>query len=229
MRSIRRASGTISRGVDGLEMGASTQIWTAAAAEVRQEVLDAVLLARIAPGATLTRAEFASRSRARPAEAAQALEILAAMGLASVEGDRVSIAPVRVEDVLRHVERRMALEIAIVRAAAQRATDVQLSDMRESERLQSRCALVGDMDGLMSSERHLERLLVEASGLHDEGEELRSIKVEFRRAWCALNRLRTFTHVANIRTALISAIAARDPDAAEAQTRVFFDHLIRSY
>jgi DNA-binding GntR family transcriptional regulator len=198
-------------------------------ADVRQDVLDAVLLARIEPGAEMSRRDFAVRSRAQPQEVEAALGALAGMGLVAIDGDRVVVKPCDVAGVLSNLERRRELEVMIVRGAALKAADGQLHEMLASEALQKRCALVGDMDGLMSAERRLERLLVEASGLYAEGDELTRIKIEFRRAWCAANRLRTFTQVANIRTALVAAIAARDPDGAEAQIHVFFDHLVRCY
>lgn len=196
---------------------------------VRQEVLDAVLLARIQPGATLSRMEFAAASRATPEEVEPAISALSAMGMLSVDGDRISIAPCEISAVLTHLTRRRELEIKIARAAALNADPEQLRAMTASQALQKRCALVGDLDGMMNSERHMEGILAAASGLAGEARELSSIKVEFRRAWCAANRLRTFSNVADIRTALVASIVARDPDAAEAQVNVFFDHLLRSY
>jgi DNA-binding GntR family transcriptional regulator len=198
-------------------------------ADADQEVMDAVLLARIAPGTEISLAALAARCRVRPAEADVAVERLRSMGLVSIEGDLIRIAPCDVRDVLAKLDLRRELEIRIVRAAALHATDLQLDGMRASESLLRRCALVGDLDGFMNAERCLEATLVAASGLSSEGEELKRIKVEFRRAWCAVNRLRTFTHVANIRTALVAAVAARDPDAAEASIRVFLEHLVKTY
>ncbi|MGL4242539.1 MAG: hypothetical protein ACRCTI_15625, partial [Beijerinckiaceae bacterium] len=83
--------------------------------------------------------------------------------------------------------------------------------------------------GLILAERDLETLMVQASGLAAEGAELKEIKQEFRRAWCAVNRLRDFTNVADIRKALVAALVARDAEEAEKQVLVFFDHLIRTY
>jgi hypothetical protein len=81
----------------------------------------------------------------------------------------------------------------------------------------------------MLAERELEALMVKAAGLEAEGAELKRIKQEFRRAWCAVNRLKDFTNVADIRKALVAALAARDVKAAEKQVLVFFEHLIRTY
>jgi DNA-binding GntR family transcriptional regulator len=125
--------------------------------------------------------------------------------------------------------RRMELEIKIARAVAERASDNEVAAMQASQAMQSRCAKVGDLDGLMRSELELEKLLIRVSGLQREGEELARIKREFRRAWCVANRLRNFTHVADIRKSFVAALAQRDADAAEAQIRVFFDHLMRTY
>jgi DNA-binding GntR family transcriptional regulator len=210
-------------------MGANDKTEAGKATLPRNDVLDAVLLARIAPGSVMTLKEFAVRSRATIPEAEAAVAILADMGIVSVEGDRLAIAPCEKDAVLSHLGRRRELEIKLVRAAALKASDRQLEEMLASQALQRRCALVGDMDGLMVSERQLEALLIAASGLAEEGAELSRIKVEFRRSWCAANRLKTFSNVADIRTTLVKAIAARDADGAEAQIQVFFDHLLRSY
>jgi DNA-binding GntR family transcriptional regulator len=173
--------------------------------------------------------EFAVACRATDDEIGPAIAELTKLGMVSVEGDRVDVAFCDLKEVLSHLERRRQLEIMIVRAATARATETQLSGMTASQALQKRCALVGDMEGLMTAERQLEALLAAASGLDAEAEELKRIKIAFRRSWCAANRLKTFSHVADIRTALVAAIVARDADAAEAQIHVFFDHLVRTY
>jgi DNA-binding GntR family transcriptional regulator len=196
---------------------------------VRQDVLDTVLLARLRPGSVVSRREFAMAARAQPNEIDPAFAVLGAMGLLTVDDDRITIAPCDMKDVLSNLSRRRDLEIRIARAAALNADDGQLKAMTASQALQKRCALVGDMDGMMLAERQLEGLLAAASGLGAEAEELSQIKIEFRRSWCAANRLKTFSNVADIRTALVASIVARDPDAAEAQIQVFFDHLLRSY
>jgi DNA-binding GntR family transcriptional regulator len=193
------------------------------------ELEDALLLARMLPGQTLTLQEFAALGRASLPDMKAVLPDLVATGLIVADGAQVTAKALDPNAMFATLPRRMVLEIAIVRGAAAKADDAQIKAMQASEALQRRCAMVGDMDGLMTAERKLERLLVEAAGLEAAGTELISIKREFRRAWCAINRLKNFTHVATIRTALVAAIAARDPEAAEAQVRVFFDHLMRTY
>jgi DNA-binding GntR family transcriptional regulator len=216
------AAGMMVQQAAGAHAGASSR-------PVRQDVLDAVLLARLRPGASFSREEFAAAARARPEEVEPAIAVLGALGLLTTDGDRVHIAPCELKAVLAHLARRRELEIRIARAAALNADDAQLKAMTASQALQKRCALVGDMDGMMVAERQLEQLLAAASGLAVEAEELSRVKIEFRRSWCAANRLKTFSNVADIRTALVASIVARDPDAAEAQIHVFFDHLLRSY
>ncbi len=196
---------------------------------VLAELIDALRLARLAPGQRLSMRELAAAGRGSEADVAEILPRLAGTGLVAVEGPAITVRPLDPNAMFATLPRRRELETVIARAAAVRATDAQLRMMKASEALQSRCAKVGDMDGLMTAERELERLLIEGSGLTAEGEELIGIKHEYRRAWCAANRLRSFTNVANIRTALVAAVAARDPDAAEAQVQVFFDHLLRTY
>jgi DNA-binding GntR family transcriptional regulator len=194
-----------------------------------ESLRDAVLLARLAPGQRVTLREFAGMARADERQLAVVLPELEASGLIAVAAGHVTARPLDSNAMFATLPRRMELEIRIVRSAALGASEEALGRMQASEAVQRRCAMVGDMDGLMRAERELERLLVEASGLHEDGAELVRIKREFRRAWCAANRLRDFTNVASIRTALVAAIAARDVEAAEAQVRVFFDHLVRSY
>jgi DNA-binding GntR family transcriptional regulator len=216
----------------GASIGAgpnTTKVSAARAKELLAELKDAVLLARVAPGQRLSRAAFAGFGRASERDLEAVLPAILATGLVTLDGDAVVARPLDANAMFATLPRRMEIELAIVRAAAQQASDQSLKAMRASEAQQQRCALIGDMDGMMQAERELESLLVEASGLHGEGAELKAIKQEFRRAWCAANRLRDFTNVANIRTALVAAIAARDVAASEQQVRVFFEHLIRTY
>jgi DNA-binding GntR family transcriptional regulator len=193
------------------------------------ELVDAVRLARLAPGARLAKSAFAALGRATEEQLLVVMPAIVATGLVTVEGDDIVVRPLDKDAIFATLPRRRELEIAIARAAAAKASEDQLKAMQASELVQRRCAMIGDMDGLILAERDLERLLVAASGLVDEGAELMAIKQEFRRAWCSANRLRDFTNVANIRAALVAAVAARDADAAEAQIHVFFTHILQTY
>jgi DNA-binding GntR family transcriptional regulator len=214
-------------GRDGGAAGADARAgWSDA---LTGELLDAVRLARLAPGARLSLREFAAVGRATEAQLLAVMPDIVRTGLVVVDGESVIVRPLDAGAMLAKLPRRRELEISIARAAALNASEDQLKAMQASELVQRRCAMIGDMDGLMAAERELERLLVAASGLAEEGAELKAVKQEFRRAWCSANRLRNFTNVANIRTALVAAIAARDADAAEEQIHVFFRHLLQTY
>jgi DNA-binding FadR family transcriptional regulator len=193
------------------------------------DLADAVLLARMMPGQRMTRAAFAGLGRCAERDLDALLPALVNANLVSTDGEMIVARPLDKDAMFATLPERMALEIKIVRAATLAASDAQIVAIDASQRQQHRCASLGDIDGLIRAERELEQMLVDASGLHADGERLKAIKQEFRRAWCAVNRLRDVTNVADIRTALVAAIKARDPDAAEAQTRVFFDHLVRTY
>jgi DNA-binding GntR family transcriptional regulator len=192
-------------------------------------MLGVVRFARAAPGARLTKQAFGQLGRATEAELEGVLAELVATGLVAVDGDTIAIRPLDTDAMFATLPRRREIEIAIARIAAEKASNADIKALQSSQMLQNRCAMVGDLDGLIQAESVLEGRLIEASGLHAEGEELREIKQEFRRAWCAKNRLRDFTDAARIRDELVQAIARRDPDAAERQIHVFFDHILSNY
>jgi DNA-binding GntR family transcriptional regulator len=192
-------------------------------------MLGVVRFARATPGARLTKRAFGQLGRVTEAELEGVLPELLATGLVAVEGDMIAVRPLDPDAMFATLPRRREIEIAIARAAAEKASVEDLKGLQSSQMLQNRCAMVGDLDGLIQAESVLERQLINASGLHAEGEELREIKQEFRRAWCARNRLRDFTDAAKIRDELVQAIARRDPDAAERQIQVFFDHILSNY
>ena len=60
-------------------------------------------------------------------------------------------------------------------------------------------------------------------------ERLIAIKREFRRAWFAYNRLRDLNVPLGMRSRLVEAIIAHDPDAAANAVTVFIDYLKKSY
>jgi DNA-binding GntR family transcriptional regulator len=214
----------------GAEFGAEpSQERASQSGKLLAELMDAVRLARIAPGQRMSLRTFAALGRATDRQLDEVLPELAASGLVTVADGHVTARPLDRNAMLSALPRRIELETKIVRAAAVGASGSEIQALQECQAQQQRCAILGDIDGLIQGERELERLLAKAAGLHDEALELTVIKQEFRRAWCAANRLRTFTNVADIRNALVAAVAARDPDAAEAQVKVFFAHLIRTY
>ncbi len=198
-------------------------------AEAARVIADAIELARLQPGRRYTIALIASECGVDAADARAALPELLATHPITLAGDDALIGPIAPEGMLSRFERRKELESILVRSAAARVTPAHVAVMRKADADIQRCALLGDIEGLMRAEVELEAVIVEASGRAAEGEELRAMKREFRRAWCAANRFRDVSHVARLRTLLVDAIASGDPEAAEAQVTIFFDKLRREY
>jgi DNA-binding GntR family transcriptional regulator len=204
------------------------------AVQKRHEELVALLvseiaMARVAPEKRLTLVQLCRLLQAGIADIEPVVAELAAKNLLTREADFVIIAPVDRVNLLPRLEERLVIEQAIAHAAASLATSKDIEEMSEAITLLKRSAMVGDIDGYITADHRLERAIGVASGLFDKADELAVIKREFRRAWCAFNRLRDLNVPAKLRQNLAESIIAGKPDAATAAVRSFIEYLRKSF
>jgi DNA-binding GntR family transcriptional regulator len=198
-------------------------------AEVRARLADDIDLARLSPGQSVTFQQLAKRLRCTLNEVRPVVEDLALTGILTVEGEACTIAPIRREHLLPQLDRRLMLEQQIAAAAAHNGASADRNAIMELAHLINRSALVGDLDGYMAADRRLEKAIASTAGLPDVAEQLFALKREFRRAWCAHNRLRDLNIPAGLRQALVDAILAGKPEEAKAAVRSFIEYLSKSY
>jgi DNA-binding GntR family transcriptional regulator len=131
--------------------------------------------------------------------------------------------------LIPNLEVRLVLEQDLAEAAARNLSAPDQREMTDLVANLKRSALVGDIDGYMRSDRRLEKAIAAAAGLPETAERLFTIKREFRRAWCAHNRLRDLNIPADLRKSLVEAIVARKPEEARAAVRRFIQYLRHAF
>ncbi len=186
-------------------------------------------LARLPPGETISHAAIARRIRCRPQDLEPVLAEAARRGLLTLQGDACRIAAIDRTSLLPLLARRRQLELLVAERAARRIAPLDEEELAEASTLMTRSALLGDIEGFIEAGRRLEHACTLAADLPEAGVEIREIKAQFRRAWCAHNRLRDITEPAAIRRDIIEAVLGRRPDVAKDRVEVYFRYLNRAF
>ncbi len=186
-------------------------------------------LARLPPGEIISFATIARRIRCRPQDLPQVLSEAARRGLLSLQDDACRIAGIDRARLMPLLERRRQLEILVAERAARRIGPLDEKEVVDASTLMTRSALLGDIEGFMEAGRRLDQAAAIAADLPEAGSEIRAIKDEFRRAWCAYNRLRDINEPATIRREIFEAVLARRPDAAKGRVEAYFRYLARAF
>jgi DNA-binding GntR family transcriptional regulator len=199
-------------------------------AELSARMLESIGLARLAPGQRISLDSLALHLRAKTEDIKAILPSIAETGLLSVhlsaaQQTDVVIAELDRTALLARLEEREMLETEIAAAAAINATADQRTALQSTALLLKRSALVGDMEGYMTADRALEKIIGHSSQRADSFEKLVQIKREFRRAWCAHNRLRDLNIPAAMRETLTKAIVDGHPDAAILAVKNFMKYI----
>jgi DNA-binding GntR family transcriptional regulator len=198
-------------------------------AEVRARLADDIDLARLSPGQSVTFQQLAKRLRCTLNEVRPVVEDLALTGILTLESNACIVAPIRREHLLPQLDRRLMLEQQVAQAAARNGASADRAAIMDLARSIKRSALVGDLDGYMAADRRLEKAIAAAADLPDVAEQLFALKREFRRAWCAHNRLRDLNIPAGLRQALVDAVLAGKPEEARLAVAHFIEYLRKSY
>ncbi|MGL5115477.1 MAG: hypothetical protein ACRC7G_13775 [Beijerinckiaceae bacterium] len=190
------------------------------------DLLEGILAARFAPGASYPVARVATLLRATPPEIEPALRAMVVRGLIERRGETIVVADIDRERLVALLPRRRELEILFIRAVAANAYSLNAIAINEAVSRMMRCAVVGDLDGYMLGNQlfhdQLRLVVPDEAGLVGE---LDALRTEFRRAWCAFNRLRELTSAAGLLAAVAKALIAGDEAAAVAAATAFLAHL----
>jgi DNA-binding GntR family transcriptional regulator len=186
-------------------------------------------LARLPPGELISSAAIARRIRCHPQDIGQVLAEAERRGLLARLGDSCRITDVDRERMLPLLARRRELELLVAERAARRIAPLDEEELADASVLMTRSALLGDIEGFMEAGRRLDHACAAAADLPEAGAEIRAIKAEFRRAWCAYNRLRDINEPAAIRREIAEAVLARRPDAARECVEAYFRYLRRAF
>lgn len=197
--------------------------------QLRATLAEDIDLARLAPGIVVPLSVLATRLRCAMPVLLEALAELEAAGLVRVEGTRCTIAPIDRTALLPALERRYPLERSLVEAAAANRARVDGAEVAAAMGLLLRSAVLGDIEGYMVADKRIWAVYFAAADMPAVTAQMLAIKRDFRRAWCAYNRLRDLKQPAALRQAIADAVLAGDPAAAGRAAERFFAYLRDAY
>lgn len=182
---------------------------------------DAIMNGDMVPGQRLVEAEIAEMLRVTRASVRAALIDLSAEGLVERVPNRgARVRAVSVEEAVAITECRMALEGLCAAKAAERATDAQVRRLTAIGERMSRAVGGGVPLEYSALNRELHMLVHEISGQAVAADLLRRLNAQIVRHQFRLSLRPGRPHVSlPEHLAIIDAIVARDPGAAEAAAR----------
>jgi DNA-binding GntR family transcriptional regulator len=133
-------------------------------------------------------------------------------------------------DVIRHLELlevRRPLEEAVVRRAAERAKENDLSELRHAARDLETAAKRGDRVGYFRLKRRIHEIEVRAAYNPVLTETMTPLHAQSRRFWYTYEPTESFTHGARLHGAIARAIVKRDAAAAAKAVADLFEFLDR--
>lgn len=194
----------------------------AASPDVTQQIRDAILSGRYAPHQRLIEADISDQFGASRASVRNALLALSGEGLVErMPNKGARVRSISVDEAIEIAEVRMGLEALCARKAAERAAPDD-KDALQAIRAQMFSAVEGgDLLAYSELNRALHAMVQRMSGHHTA-----VALLERLRAQSARHQFRLALHPGRAsvsiheHAAIIDAIVAGDPDAAEAATRV---------
>jgi DNA-binding GntR family transcriptional regulator len=198
--------------------------------QVTRALRQAIVSMRISPGEMLSEQDLAQRFGVSRSPVREALIKLSEAGLVRVLPQRgtqvVKISRAAVEDA-RFI--RQAVECAVVREAALKATPILLAELNASLTRQRRAQRATSSDDFMALDEEFHRLLAEAAGRPSAWRMIEDVKPQMDRVRYLDVKQATPRHTLVAQHALIvDAIKASDPVAAEKAMHQHLSEILRS-
>jgi DNA-binding GntR family transcriptional regulator len=124
--------------------------------------------------------------------------------------------------VLQDLPVFMLAEEGVVAAAARNIDEPMKARLKHALAFQVRCAMIGDMEGVLAADEHIEHMICEAANQPSAAAELKSMKSAFKLAWRAANKLRDVRPDVECRERMVGFIVASDEAGAVAEVRRFY-------
>jgi DNA-binding GntR family transcriptional regulator len=147
--------------------------------------------------------------------------IAAKIPVKNTKQDLVSTSAAR-EEMLKELPILMLAEEALIAAAIHRLDDHIRGRLRHAMAFQLRCAMIGDTEGVITSDELIESLICEAAGEPQSASELKAMKQPFKDAWRTNNSLRDMKPDVNQREQMVAFILAGDEAGAISCVRRFY-------
>ncbi len=202
---------------------------TAARSDLTAQIRAAILDAQFAPHQRLIEADLSERYGASRASVRTALLNLASEGLVERLPNRgARVRAISVDEAVEIVEVRIGLETLCARKAAEHLTDADAEGLRALRAAIEAAVASGNLVEYSRLNQEMDRRLRELSA-HQTAVQL----LERLRAQSARHQFRLSFHPGRAaqsapeHIAIIDAVLARDPDAAEAATRAHLEGIVR--
>ena len=196
--------------------------------DLTQQIRDAILDAQFAPHQRLIEADLSERYGASRASVRTALLNLAGEGLVERLPNRgARVRAISVDEAIEIVEVRIGLETLCARKAAENISPADAAQLRALRSEIERAIGLGDLMAYSRLNQELDRRIRDLSR-HGTATQL----LERLRAQSARHQFRLAFHPGRAATsapehiAIIDAILAKDPDAAEAATRAHLSGIV---
>lgn len=194
---------------------------TSGRSALAQQIREAILGGEFAPHQRLIEADLSARFAATRAAVRTALLTLASEGLVERLPNRgARVRAITVDEAVEIVEVRVGLESLVARKAAENADDDDIAWLRDLRSRIETAVTTGDLVEYSRLNQEMDGRLRELSG-HATATQL----LERLRAQSARHQFRLAFHPGRAsqsapeHIAIIDAVIARDPDAAESATR----------
>lgn len=198
-------------------------------ADLTQRIREAILDAEFAPHQRLIEADLSDRFEATRAAVRTALLNLAGEGLVERLPNRgARVRAITVEEAIEIVEVRIGLESLCARKAAENVTDEQIAPLVALREEIETAVAAGHLVEYARLNQEMDRRVQELSG-HATAVQL----LDRLRAQSARHQFRLAFHPGRAaqsapeHIAIIDAVIAHDPDAAEAATRAHLEGIVR--
>jgi DNA-binding GntR family transcriptional regulator len=200
----------------------------AARPDLTQQLRDAILNAEFAPHQRLIEADLSERYDASRASVRTALLNLAGEGLVERLPNRgARVRAISIDEAVEIVEVRMGLESLCARKAAENLTDADAAEFLALRQDIQDAIAAGDLVRYSRLNQELDRRIREVSGHATATQLLERLRAQSARHQFRLGFLPgRASSSAPEHIAIIDAIVARDPDAAEAATRAHLAGII---
>lgn len=188
--------------------------------EALRRLRDAILTAQLAPANKYPITRIRNIAGVDNASVLIALEQLSMDELVSHHDEETAtISPIKGERIKQEMALYESIEVELVKGAAANMTAEAAVRLSDELQLLNRAASLGDLDTAVLTDRRIELIIASLPPHRDEFEQLITLKLDFKRKWCAEHRLKDFSGAVDLRRRQVEALIRGDATAAVACVR----------
>lgn len=193
-------------------------------------IRQAIVQLQLRPGNLLSEAEVARQLGVSRQPVREAFIKLAEVGLVEVRPQRGTfVVMISKREVQNARFIREAIEVAVARKAAREAGEGQIGILRDIIADQQRMATAGDHSGFLRLDEAFHEALAHSADCDHAWRVLESLKAQMDRVrWLSMPDATPFETLITQHAAIVDAIAAKSPEAAEAAVHKHLGEILTS-